>query len=72
MTGVQTCALPIFIVLDNILIHGLTVLEELDPKKKHKTHRKKMKEYIEFITGNDNLATSMFSVGDGVAVSILK
>ena len=37
-----------------------------------KTHRKKMKEYIEFITGNDNLATSMFSVGDGVAVSILK
>lgn len=71
-SSMEICRHGAVIVSDNILIHGLTVLEELDPKKKHKTHRKKMKEYIEFITGNDNLATSMFSVGDGIAVSILK
>ncbi len=68
---IPVCDPGAVIVTDNILIHGLTVVEELDPKKKHKTHRKKMKEYIDFITGNKCMETSLFSVGDGIAVSIL-
>lgn len=60
------------IVSDNILIHGLTVFEEIDPKKKHRTHRKKMREYLEFITHDKRLSTTLMALGDGVAVSILR
>ncbi|MDY2959683.1 MAG: class I SAM-dependent methyltransferase [Hornefia sp.] len=60
------------IVSDNILIHGLTVFEDMDPKGKHRTHRRKMREYIEFITHDKRLSTTLMAVGDGVAVSILR
>lgn len=60
------------IVSDNILIHGLTVFEKLDPKKKHRTHRKKMREYIDFIKHDKRLSTTLMALGDGVAVSILR
>ena len=60
------------IISDNILIHGLTVFEKLDPKKKHRTHRKKMREYIDFIKHDKRLSTTLMALGDGVAVSILR
>lgn len=58
------------IVSDNILQHGMTLSDEYDPHRKHKTSIRRMREYLDFICTHHELETYILSVGDGLAVSI--
>ena len=60
------------IISDNILIHGLTVTAEQNTKNKHKTHMRKMREYLDYICSNPRFDTTLMAVGDGMAVSLLQ
>ena len=60
------------IVSDNILFKGKTVSDEYDVNNKYKTSIRKMREYIDYICSNSALDTTINSVGDGVAISIIK
>ena len=53
-------------------MRAATVSEEYDTGRKHKTNRKKMREYVEYICSSRELETSLMSVGDGLAVSIYR
>lgn len=66
------CSPGAVILCDNILMQGMTVSEEYDPRKKHKTHIRKMREFLDYITSADYVDTSLLPVGDGVSLSILK
>jgi Predicted O-methyltransferase len=57
------------IVSDNILMHGMTVTDDCDPKRKHRTNIKKMREYLDFICSYNKLESSLLSIGDGLAIS---
>lgn len=60
------------IVCDNILQHGMTVFYDLENQKKHRTSVRNMREFLHYITSNDNVNTSIFTSGDGLSVSIIK
>ncbi len=55
---------------DNIMMHGMTVLPERDPKDKHRTNIRKMRDYLDFITGDPSLVTTLLPSGDGLAISV--
>lgn len=69
-SAIEVCRKDALIVSDNILIHGLTVSEERDPRKKHRTHMRKMREYLDFLCTDPRLSTTLMAPGDGLAVSI--
>lgn len=60
------------IISDNILMRGMTVSDEFDTFKKHKTNIRKMREYVNFICTQKDLDTSIMAVGDGLAVTFYK
>lgn len=57
---------------DNILMRGMTVDNMFDPKDKHRTNIKRMREFIDMITGDERYQTALLPVGDGVTVSYIK
>jgi predicted O-methyltransferase YrrM len=57
------------IVSDNILIHGMTVSEAEDPRRKHLTNVRKMREYLDYVTNDPRLKTTLLPVGDGLAIT---
>lgn len=69
-SAVTVCKPGAVLVSDNILMHGMTVTEDCDPRDKHKSNIRKMREYVEFISRDKRFHTTLFSVGDGLAVSI--
>lgn len=69
--ALKHCKRDAVIVSDNVLLGAKTVSDEYDPHSKHKTNIKKMREFIEYITNLDNIYTSVISVGDGIAISVL-
>lgn len=71
-SAIPLCRQGALIVSDNILMKAMTVSEEFDPGNKHKTNRKKMREYVEYICSDESLETVLMSVGDGLAVSIYR
>jgi predicted O-methyltransferase YrrM len=58
------------IISDDIFQHGYTVSPDRDPKAKHATNRKRMLEYLDYITGTDYLETTLLETGDGLALSL--
>lgn len=70
--ALSVCTKDAVIVSDNILQKGMTASERYDPKGKHKTSIKKMREYVEYITSNADFDTSLEAIGDGVAVTIYR
>lgn len=68
-SAITVCHPGSIIVSDNILMHGMTVTEDCDPKDKHKSNIRKMRNYVEFICRDRRLKTTLFSLGDGLAVS---
>lgn len=68
-SAITACRPGAMIVSDNILMHGMTVTEDCDPRNKHKSNIYKMREYVEFICRDKRLKTTLFSLGDGLAVS---
>lgn len=56
------------IVCDNILMHGWTVDRSYEGSRRHRTNVKYMRQFIEYISGRDDLTVSLLSSGDGLAV----
>ena len=66
------CRKGALVVSDNILMRATTVSDDYDNGRKHKTNKKKMREYVEYICSDPTLQTTLMSVGDGMAVSIYR
>lgn len=71
-SALTVCVPGALIVSDNILMHGMTVSDECDPKNKHRSNIRKMREYVDFITIDKRLETTLIAVGDGLAISRYK
>lgn len=56
------------IVSDNVLFRGL-VLSEEQPPRRYKTIVKRLREYLQFITGDPHFSTTIHEEGDGLAIS---
>lgn len=70
--ALSVCLKDAVIVSDNILQRAMTVSDQYDPQKKHKTNVKKMRDYVDYICRSRELETSLMSTGDGLAVSIFR
>ena len=66
------CRPGAIIVSDNVLIKGCTASDQYDPTGKFKTNIRKMREYLEFITHDERMDTTVMSCGDGLSISKLK
>ena len=60
------------IVTDNILESGLVLESHFLVEKRDRTIHDKLREYIYMIKNDERLETAILSVGDGIAVSVVK
>ena len=60
------------IVTDNILAEGDVLESHFLVEKRDRTIHDRMREYLYYIKNNPRLDTSILSVGDGLAMSIIK
>lgn len=60
------------IVCDNVLMKGMTASDEFDTKGRYKTSIRKMREFLDYITGLDYAHTAVLASGDGISVSIIE
>ena len=58
------------IIADNVLLRGM-VLGGYN-EHKHRTAVTRLREYLNAVTTNENLETTVLDVGDGVAISVVK
>lgn len=59
-----------FIITDNMYFHGLVQQNEKDIKNRNvRGIVRKIKDYIVFLKNNDNYNTTIYDIGDGIAVS---
>lgn len=70
--SIPLCRKGAVILSDNVLLKARTASDEYITEKRHKTSVKRMREFIEYITKSDYADTAVLSVGDGVAVSVLR
>lgn len=66
------CSSQALIVADNVLLKAKTVSDEYDPMNKHKTNVRKMREFLAYLTSLEGIDTSVISVGDGLAISVIE
>lgn len=59
------------IICDNVLMRGTTASEIYDPKNKHRTSIRHMREFLSYIKHLDYAETTILPVGDGVSISLL-
>ncbi len=59
------------IVSDNVLYKGMVASDELVVRRK-KTIVKRMRNYLDYITSNNTLESSVIPIGDGVAITYKK
>lgn len=60
------------IISDNVLLKGASASDEYDPNGRFKTNVKKMRQYLEYISGHPDLKTSVIACGDGLALSVYR
>ncbi len=60
------------IVTDNIFEDGKVLQSHFLVEKRDRTIHDRMREYLEYITNTEELETAILSIGDGVAVSVVK
>lgn len=70
--SVSVCKDNAMIISDNILIRGMTASYDIDRFRKHRTHIRNMRAYLDYITSKENLETSLMAIGDGIAVTIYR
>ncbi len=59
-----------FIITDNMYFHGLVHKNEKEIKSRNvRGIVRKIKDYITFLKNNDNYNTTIYDIGDGIAVS---
>ena len=66
------CSSQALVISDNVLMKAKTVSDEYDPMKKYKTNIRKMREFLAYLTNLKGVATSVVSVGDGLAISVIE
>ena len=59
------------IIADNVLFRGMVASKELATRRKV-TIVKRMKSYLELVSNNDKLITSVIPMGDGISVTVRK
>lgn len=69
---IPLCRKGAVIISDNVLLKARTASDEYITKRRQKTSVRHMREYLDYITGSKEAHTAVLSVGDGVAVSVLK
>jgi len=69
---IDLCKEGAVIISDNVLLKARTASDEYVTDKRHKTSVRRMREYLQYINNLDYAETAVLSVGDGVAVSIIK
>lgn len=60
------------IVSDNILYKGIVAADDYLDHRRNKTVVKRMRAYLEHISSIPGVTTSVLSVGDGVAISVVR
>lgn len=60
------------IVCDNVLLKGTVADATYDPRRRHRTNIKRMREFTEYITAAEGAETYLLPVGDGLTVSIIE
>ena len=70
--ALKICSEGAVIVSDNVLQKGITACEIHDVYRRNRTRTKYMKQYLEYITGDDRFETSLLSAGDGLALTIYR
>lgn len=70
--SVPLCRKGAVILSDNVLFKARTVSDEYITENRQKTMVRRMREYNAYITDLDYADTAILSVGDGIAVSVLK
>lgn len=70
--ALSICRPGAVIVSDNTLMRGMTASETFDTHDKHRTNIRRMREYLDYITCDPTLETSLLAIGDGLAVTIYK
>lgn len=60
------------IVSDNVLQDGDIIQSRFAVTRRNRTIHKRMREYLYSITHNEELATTILTVGDGIAISVKK
>lgn len=70
--SIELCKEGAVIISDNVLLKARTASDEFITEKRQKNMVKKMREYIQYITNLDYADTSVLSIGDGIAFSILR
>ena len=66
---IPMCSDGALVVCDNILMHGMTASDEFDPKDKHRTSIRSMREFLKYINDLEYADTSVISSGDGLSIS---
>ncbi|MBZ9624130.1 O-methyltransferase [Clostridium sp. FP2] len=59
------------LIADNVLFRGMVASKELATRRKV-TIIKRMKSYLELVSNNDELITSVIPMGDGISVTVRK
>ncbi|MBU3191265.1 O-methyltransferase [Clostridium bowmanii] len=59
------------LIADNVLFRGMVASKELATRRKV-TIIKRMKSYLELVSSNDELITSVIPMGDGISVTVRK
>ena len=59
------------LIADNVLFRGMVASKELATRRKI-TIIKRMKSYLELVSNNDELITSVIPMGDGISVTVRK
>ena len=70
--ALKHCTDGAVIVSDNVLFKARVVSDKYDETGKYRTSIRRMREFVEYITGVDYADTSILPVGDGIAISKLK
>lgn len=70
--SIPLCREGAVILSDNVLFKAKTVSDEYVTEKREKTMVRRMREYIKYITSLEYADTAILSVGDGIAVSVLR
>lgn len=60
------------IVCDNMLFHGLTEDDESNMSRSLRGLVRKLNDFKEYLNKNEKYDTTLFDIGDGISVSILK
>ncbi len=69
--SIPVCRKGAVILSDNVLLKARTVSDEYITDRRQKTNVRRMRQFIDYIIKQDYADTSILTVGDGIAVSVL-